>query len=238
MVLRVMRYVSFHPWGSIRADGGRKQESLTRIIDRLWNAGPGKPEIFVAGGGVIWTPVVVRDGNIKFPDKYNTVGMHGDISGWLASRQPPLSIAKMVERGLTNPLRLDVTEDLGEAQYEWENGHRPSPFVDILWDCRFLVRFDVSKLPADIIGTITGTPSGDRIVIHPQTRWYWPKVMTERMGTWTTLHSVISNEDNNSSSKLLPIKVEQECRDYWQPRDQPVAAEWISIEWIRSLDAI
>ncbi|KAH9079569.1 PP-loop family-domain-containing protein [Lactarius deliciosus] len=41
MVLRILRYISPHPWGSTRAQASRRSERLQHIIERVWDPRPG-----------------------------------------------------------------------------------------------------------------------------------------------------------------------------------------------------
>ncbi|KAJ7172019.1 PP-loop family-domain-containing protein [Mycena filopes] len=113
LVLRLLRYASFHAWGTVRADAHRRQVSLHRIVDSLWTPNPFTAGLntFVAGGGVMWTPVVVTNKTIKFPGEGAAPKvLPGDIVAWLVSRQPPLNRRQMVERQMVNPLRVDFTD--------------------------------------------------------------------------------------------------------------------------------
>ncbi|EGN99571.1 hypothetical protein SERLA73DRAFT_106177, partial [Serpula lacrymans var. lacrymans S7.3] len=89
MVLRIMRYVSFHPWGSIRADGNRRRSSIERIINVIWSRQPSntRPASFTAGGGVLWSPTILApDGRLKkIGNRTQTYLMKpGDRFAWLA----------------------------------------------------------------------------------------------------------------------------------------------------------
>lgn len=233
LVLRVMRYASFHPWGSVRADGNRRRTSLDQIKDKLWNPDPFAAGIkmFVAGGGILWTPVVVRNNNIKTPDRIRQNGIRaGENFAWLASRQPPLNRERMKEIGIENPLQRDITGALAEGIAKGDE------ILEILWDCRFVVRFNFSRIPRDIVAAITSPSEDEKIVIHPQTRWYWPRVVRERGEVSQLLHSEV--EDTTSKSLLDGHQEEEDHTIYWKPREKGLSADWIDVRWIRSLGSL
>ena len=210
---------------------------MDQIINNIW--GPdfraAKIKMFVAGGGVLWTPVTLKGNRIKTPDRVFATGVGKDeIFGWLASRQPPLHRDTMQARGIVNPLRIDVTERLARALKDWKD--EASPVVHVLWDCRFLVRFDIGKIPADLARRLTHNQG--KIMIYPSTRWYWPKVVEEGETT-TVLHSKIGGNDLKS---LFQVTTKDSGTDdpdiYWLPNEAEVSSEWIDTKWIRSLAAI
>jgi hypothetical protein len=238
MILRVLRYISFHPWGSLSADANRRRKSLDQIINNVWRPdfSATKIRMFVAGGGVLWTPVAMKGNRIKTPDKVFASGIRKDETfGWLASRQPPLRRETMQARGIANPLRIDITQRLAKALKDWQDG--ASPIVQVLWDCRFLVRFNVGKIPTDLAGRLAH--SEGEITICPSTRWYWPKVVEEQGEMTTVLHSKIGGNDPRSLFQVTTKDSDtSDSATYWLPKEREVSSEWINTEWIRSLAAI
>jgi tRNA(Ile)-lysidine synthase len=238
LVLRVMRYVSFYPWGSIRADGNRRKKMREQILDRLWSSNPFKngKGLFVAGGGVLWTPVLVKGTKIKTPERVAKVGAErGEVVAWLASRQPPMHKSKMAELEIINPLRIDLTEMLKhtlEDMSDISNASTP----EILYDCRFLVRFDIAKIPLWIYNDLRNPENPVRISIVPNTRWYWPEIILEKEDESQVLHS-----DIGPYEQLHPFLRRFDSRvynRYWRRQDKPVASDWIHVEWVRPLSAI
>ncbi|KAH9005313.1 PP-loop family-domain-containing protein [Lactarius hatsudake] len=87
MVLRILRYISPHPWGSTRAQANRRTERLQHIIERVWDPDPvsGARAGFGAGANVLWTPFrISQDGKLKHRQPRS-----GERFGWLASRALP-----------------------------------------------------------------------------------------------------------------------------------------------------
>ncbi len=87
VVLRILRYVSPHPWGSLRSTNMRRMRSLEHILSKL-NSDPYVTQNFVAGSGVKWSSVIFdRDGVKALPKMSKRES--GQLVGWIASRQPP-----------------------------------------------------------------------------------------------------------------------------------------------------
>jgi len=175
-------------------------------------------KIFVGGGGVLWTPVVAgTHGRIKTPDLMRKYSVKPEERcGWLASRQPPLSEEK---RGsVHNPLLLDLTDRLRSCKGKKN--------LEILYDCRFLLRFHMDKMPDDIVKSVTGPGRDDKILVQPQSRWYRPKVVWQRPGKEDEVLGIVADDDGHQD-------------EYWSLRSvKETPQTWIDIEWIRSLDAM
>jgi tRNA(Ile)-lysidine synthase len=239
MVLRLMRSVSFHPWGSLRADGDRRQKRVNQITEKIWVPNPfaHKIRMFVAGGGVLWTPVAVKDGRIRTPDRIFTGGFAEDSRlAWLASRQPPLRRSKLEAMGQPNPLEVNITPTLVQALKAWKNG--ASSTFEILYDCRFIVTFNMEKMPEKLANRIMIPETKEKYMIYPNSRWYWPQVVREWFSLKTILHSKI---EETTTSLFLPntqTEVKEDYKAFWKPREEPVSSKWIDIKWIRPLDAI
>jgi tRNA(Ile)-lysidine synthase len=227
MVLSILRYVSHHPWGSIRAEANRRRTSIQQIIQKIWDthSSPLSHRKFVAGGGVLWTPVHVSIyGRLKTLDGTQKFAFGpGKSLAWLASRQPPLRKDKTLNMGIVDPLHLDLTDMLPDKMAD---PHKASVF-SILYDCRFLLRFDLSSMPMTIVKSITGSQREGQIIVRPHSKWYWPTVIWRRAG----------EED-----AILGTDSDTQCERDWRPKEvgqiERNASQWIQLEWIRSLKAI
>ncbi|KAF8637396.1 hypothetical protein AX17_002891 [Amanita inopinata Kibby_2008] len=238
--LRIMRYVSFHPWGSIRADGNRRRAIYKQIIDKLWVPDPFAAHIkmFVAGAGVLWIPVLVRGSHIKTPDRLASSGMEpGEVIGWLATRQPPLHKRRMDTLEMYNPLRIDVTDALRQ-RLNSQSVDSADSTLEVMYDCRFVVRFDLAKMPRNLATEIMEPLKQTEVNIIPHTRWYWPQVVHLKSDEQNVLHSDIAT----GNREIFPfVKADEEPDDhelYWKRRDKPVVSDWIHVKWIRPLTAI
>jgi len=187
--------------------------------------------MFVAGGGVLWTPVLVKGTKIKTPDRFARRGSTaGEAVAWLASRQPPIKLTEIDEKNLFNPVRIDVTEALNQKLEDMSSGSS-SPTVDLLYDCRFLVRFDVTKMPSWVISELQNQA---RISIWPQTRWFWPKVVLGDESL--VLHSDVA--EHGEFFAFLQISGSDGGNKYWKRAERVVASDWIHVEWVRPLSRI
>jgi tRNA(Ile)-lysidine synthase len=235
MIVRIMRYVSFQPWGSVRADGNRRVSSIQRIVDTVWAPDPQAANIrhFVAGGGVLWSPVIIHS-NPSGIDKIlipidNISGIKlgaGDRFGWLASRQPPFHKNTRAMGDAPDPLTLDLTDKICQRRKELKEGTQTDQTagrtLEILYDCRFLLRLDLAKMPLAIATSLAVGRS--KIVVKSRTRWYWPHIMWERTLGRSVNLAVTQDE------------VEWQGGGFAKP-PKGNNSDWITMDWIRTLDA-
>ncbi|KAF5381012.1 hypothetical protein D9615_004139 [Tricholomella constricta] len=237
LVLRIMRYASYHPWGSMRADAGRRKGSISQVVDQLWKPFHTKSILrpFTAGGGVLWTPVVVRGNSIKFPKSTAFAGIREDETvGWLVSRQPPMNRLRQQERGLPNRLEINATNPITEGWHRWKSGG--APVASVLYDCRFLVQFNLEKMPREIASRLLDPDSQEKMMVYSKTRWYWPSVALEGNGNLEVFHDKISEKATNPF--LGDADARAETRLYPHGQSESLDSGWISIEWIRPLTAL
>nr|GAT44031.1 predicted protein [Mycena chlorophos] len=235
-VLRIMRYVSFFAWGTVRADANRRRSSLQRIISALFTDDPFQSGAFVAGGGVVWTPVVVTNNRIRFGIRNHAPPPRdGDIYGWLASRQVPFMEARLRQLNMPNVLKIDITERMRQRLVVRDTV--PKQTLEVLWDCRFLLKIDIDRVPDDLARKVL--MHGAQLWIYPHSRWFWPKVVhLNARGDYAsgvTLHSTLSVPENGL------VRLDRDVMEKWPQaynRDvEEVTTDWVQTEWIRSLSA-
>ncbi|EKM82493.1 hypothetical protein AGABI1DRAFT_68155 [Agaricus bisporus var. burnettii JB137-S8] len=257
MILRILRYISFHPWGSVRSQARRSRHSLDHIIENVWNPSPFTSRgirPIVAGGGVLWRPVLVDP--LKATANFLGRGGRG-ILGWMAVRQPPYNPEKMAAYGLEDSLNVDITGTLREALKAWDQGRGSGPqTIQILWDCRFLLDFDLASIPQHLIHDLFQTPpssSSPKIAIRWWTKYYYPKVVlvprngkvawSEKEDREVVLHSdvkiglnpVLVQSRPRMSTPYLN-KVRNEGGEGLKGNTPIVVSEWVTTRWIRILD--
>jgi len=164
MVIQILRFVSPHPWGSRTAEVFRKSVGLDRIVASLFgnpSQATSKRFAFSAGSHVLWTPVYVRpDGQLKHEKP--VLGADGWTEAWLASRLPPYRSANCVS-GLEidiTPLILDKKSSTGP--------------VEVLYDNRFVLSFDPSAIPDEVLEQLRAPSAGRRLVIAPTKKYFLP----------------------------------------------------------------
>lgn len=210
-VLRVMRYVSFHPWGSLRADGNRRKSSVQRIIDTLWQSDGAPP--FTAGGGVLWQPVIF---SAKRRLRVGTQCLRrqlqpGERFAWMASRLPAVPYHMLDTAKLSSKLDVDITERLAIAISRGDDS------LEVLFDCRFLVRFDLSQIPETLVGALQKyQETGVNVRIKPHTKYYWPKVVLQKPSYPDTTYATLMDNGQIDTFGYSP---------------------WVTTEYIRLLDA-
>lgn len=182
-------------------------------------------------------PVVIKPGNhfkIVRPrfDEQATAQAEATNAGWLAFRQNPYPAWKMKQWGIYNSLEKDITERLRSALA------CDAKTVDILYDCRFLVRFNLLEMPEDSVESILDKYI--RVLLRPNTRWYWPKVVFVKRAAEMTVHSQVSVNLQNALSVHAAPDEEEPDRNHWKPGpdEQEVSVPWISIEWVRPMTSI
>ncbi|EIN07074.1 adenine nucleotide alpha hydrolases-like protein, partial [Punctularia strigosozonata HHB-11173 SS5] len=155
LLMRIIRYVSARPWGSVKSEAGRSSSSITGIINGLLATDPfpytpspsrmkrrllDSRKRFSGGSDVLWEPVAINArGGIRYSSgsKFG----EGERPGWLAMRLKPM---------LGNDaLTIDITKPVQDAL-----GIQPGPSsarskeeVHILWDNRFLLSFRLPPRP-------------------------------------------------------------------------------------------
>lgn len=197
VLYRILRYVSPAPWGSNVAEGRRRSEGIARLADRLWNTPAAAAQAqaerhpFASVGKVLWNPIRIgSDGRLRYetPQPYERYG-------WIASRAPPSTREP-------NPTVMDVTDRVAAALAARAHPHvddahdaHASDALEVLYDNRFLLTFRLGAAPAALLPSLA---AGDaRIVVEPQSRWFWPRVVLRQTHPEpgdTTLASVPAQE--------------------------------------------
>jgi len=208
MVLRILRYISPRPWGTIRAQAGRRSESLHRIVQRVWDPDPASESRtrFEAGGNVLWTPVrICPDGRLKYERP-----RQGERFGWLASRASPA-------RHSRTSSNLDISAELLSSH--------PKRRAEVLCDNRFLITFRLEDIPpGDPIMASVIEGSG-KVMLLLGGRWLWPQVVWRHKGEDVVVACISAPELDwyqpapgvrKHYSTSPPSETVQEARFPWQ----------------------
>ena len=161
IVLRLLRYISPHPWGSTRAQAGRRRKRIQRIVQRVWDPDPAsKTRVrFEAGGNVLWTPLrICQDGRLKHERP-----KPGERFGWLASRAPSPRLC-----------RQDSDRDISTKLLP------PERHAEVLHDNRFLITFRLEAIPPGDPVMASVIEGSGRVMLVLGGRWLWPQVVWRR----------------------------------------------------------
>ncbi|KAG6837256.1 hypothetical protein H0H93_012261 [Arthromyces matolae] len=232
LVYRVLRYVSPYPWGSLNADAGRRRDSISQIIAALWAPVKTNSRIpsFTAGGNVLWKPAIFRGSAIKLPPHLIAKDLlQDDMVGWLATRLPPPKPENFKAGGFPHTLEVDITKSIVDAYRNWRDGG-PST-ASVLYDARFSVTFDFDKAAPGLFTDMLQDHSKNRLLLLPNTGWFWPRVVFESRGFQETLHEAIYEE---SSTSVIPIP----RRKLRSSELKLIDSGWITTRWVRPLSAI
>ena len=170
VILRILRFVSPNPWGSPRAEGGRRRHSLARIASYIWGTrslplGSRAPTSFAAGSQVLWTPVIVLPNDTIRPRDQQSPP-DGKL-GWIATRQPPTRKSRRsAASSLRSPCLVDITHVFAEPH-----------ITEVMFDCRFTLRF---RPPFPAVLTFPVNSSSQQILIVSHGRYFLPRILLRR----------------------------------------------------------
>ena len=214
LIRRCLRYLSHAPWGSLAAEGSGERASYQRIIRRLWRTDPAvSRHSFAMGAGVQAHPVAVRlelGGVRERPVNPN----QNEAEGWVFAREVPYYHATAGQRPGTfvSPER-DVTTALLDALRAGKEKY------EIMYDHRWRIAFDLRQMPGSVRDQ---TSLGWRILVDMEGKWALPKVSLSRGKEERGLLRFVWHHTWWNRRHMI----ETEC------------ADWITIKFIRSLDAL
>jgi tRNA(Ile)-lysidine synthase len=222
MIIRILRYVSFHPWGSVGGEARRSNTSLSRIVRSVWCPHPWEAGIgcFTAGAGVLWQPVAIKHpgSHVVLSDQVKREGglKEGDRLGWLATRMPPPRMSTQWSQ-----LHRNITRFLSEGRAN------QTKMVEILYDCRFLIQCNIAEMPQEVSKSLEDGEPDTKIVVIPDTKWFWPKVQWCRDGK-EPIDLAFLQSDEKEPTDLAFLRT--------HTNDKPES--WIKVDFIRTLDAL
>ncbi|KIM48808.1 hypothetical protein M413DRAFT_86579 [Hebeloma cylindrosporum] len=155
LLYRVARFVSPEPWGSPRAELGRRKSSMNRLMAAVWNMAAIRTKAscsITVGSGIWWR--LVAFGKNQLRTSVDNFGVK-DL-GWVALRQP--TAKSDPGREVFRPLKHNVTQQLLQMRQEWLSNQKADTF-EILFDRRFLISFRVDKIPKQILEMLSSNSS-------------------------------------------------------------------------------
>jgi tRNA(Ile)-lysidine synthase len=219
LVLRMLRYVSYEPWGSPRSEVGRRQKSLDRLLRTLWDdksLRTRKSISFTVGSGVWWKPALVTKSQL-LRTVVNTYPIN-DLT-WYAARHPSINSPTAPP---TDPLRIVMTDKLRSGRVAWEANEGPKA-LELLWDRRFLICFRLDKMPPELFGELK-TNGG--VVIKPRSPWFLPEINFKQNKEYTVIHTEIKRDQFTWE------------REWGTKHYKDTVSDWITIEYIRPISSV
>jgi tRNA(Ile)-lysidine synthase len=219
LVLRILRYVSYEPWGSIRSEAGRRQKSVIRLLKVLWDAQALRTRSnisFTVGSGVWWKPAFVTKNHLlrtvvkKLPFE--------DLM-WFASRHPSIHSPQAPP---SDELRILMTDKLREGRVAWEAGKGPDT-LEVLFDRRFLIRFHLDKMPE---GLFKELQERGGVVIDKRSPWHLPEVSFKHSKVYSVIHTLIQRERFTWE------------REWGTKTYIDTDSDWVTINYIRPISSL
>ncbi|KAJ3507505.1 hypothetical protein NLJ89_g6272 [Agrocybe chaxingu] len=219
LLYRIARYVSPEPWGNPRAELGRREASMERLIKQLFAFKHLKAKnniSIVVGSGVWWKLVSLAKNQLRTAIKELPL----TSMAWIAVRQP--RTADREDRP-HNPLRVDLSDRLKEAIPRLGHQKPPHTVLEVMYDCRFLMCFRIDKIPEDIVETLN---NGGKLIVKPRTAFLLPQILLVHRKKDKVVHSDIIKKPY-----FFP-------RDMGWKKDRTVTSDWITVEYFRPSTAI
>jgi tRNA(Ile)-lysidine synthase len=219
LVLRILRYVSYEPWGSIRSEVKRRQKSVNRLVKVLWDRQGlrfRKNISFSVGSGVWWKPAFVTKGHVL---KTVVKELPFQSIMWFAHRHPSVNSPTAP---VSDELRIVMTYQLREGRMAWEAKEGPDK-LEVLFDRRFLIKFRLDKMPEDLFEALK-TNGG--VVIKKRSPWHLPEVDFKQNKVYTVIHTLIQRE------KFTWV------REWGTKTYIDTESDWITIQYIRPISSI
>ena len=168
-------------------------------------------QTFTAGAGVVAAPVCVlpgKDANVAIRMR---PAKKDELQGWILMREPHYHVqgGQAGTRGV-----VDVTDQVMEALQTREK-------TTVLYDHRFTVTFTLDLLPPTVEEELVKRAA--RVLIGPDTKWMLPKItLVGKKTTQRCIGKYLWHIHGWNDTCKRPVKFQR----------------WISIDFVRSLDAI
>ena len=164
------------------------------------------PSAFAMGSQVLWKPVIRPSKPMRGQEKKKS------LLGWMACRQPPDSI------GLESTKDRDIASLVLDASREWKSSMSRKT-LEILWDCRFLVKINLEKMPEWAVSTLA---EGGKLWIRCDEAWFHPHIVLHAGEQETVLFDALQVAGDPKADKKKKVK----------------AVEWIDVKFIRTLPSV
>jgi len=206
LVRRILRFVSPRPWGSPAAESKGDHTSFNLAVKTLYHS-HSLGQSFTCGSGVLWVPVSVRgNGRIR-----RGLPLPGTVPAWLAQREPPWDPKRLEKIGGDNPLVIDVTH----LFLNRDSAESPTT-VCTLYDCRFLITFDLDKVPQELLEVLRSPDGNAQLLLEPDAKFFLPTLTLRIPGRPDRTIAKLSGTERKDRSELVPEWVEFTTARIWQ----------------------
>uniref|UniRef100_A0A8H8CNN8 tRNA(Ile)-lysidine synthetase n=1 Tax=Psilocybe cubensis TaxID=181762 RepID=A0A8H8CNN8_PSICU len=218
LLYRIVRYVSPEPWGSPKAELGRRKVGMLRLWEHLssykQHLSRNNSSICV-GSGVWWRLVTTVNGRLRSEVR----NVDPSNLAWIALRQPPSRSIRV-----PNYARFDITRTVLDTRNTWLTQSK-SPLSEMVFDNRFLLQFSVDKMPTSLVKLLE---QGALLVVEPRGIWRIPEVK---------LHNVngLARKLVHTEVKHGPFSVDLELGSETYIK---LDSGWITMEYFRPISAI
>ena len=111
-----------------------------------------------------------------------------------------------------------------------------NPTLEYLYDCRFLITFDLTRLPSEIVRILRQPEEGEGLWLTPYAKWIWPRLVWRRPGQKDVeLHAKITMKTPSPPfDDQLNLLSKPEVK--WRAI-QMTEAPWVKAEFVRALSS-
>jgi tRNA(Ile)-lysidine synthase len=224
VLYQIIRYVSPHPWGSLKSEARRRRRNLQELYQNIFVPNPllNANFKFTSGGEVMWRAVYKQGSAIRMPEHRHEVRKGRREEGWLVTRRPPQlghSSWGAMYKDVTAKLRRAIESDASE--------------FSLLWDCRYLIRFSVENMDPSHRHDLQLGNIQMRIIPSPS--FFSPMVQEQRMpdGLPSIIHGQVLGLDPHY--ELINARSSLKGWSHYLSGDFRKRVPWISIRWIRPM---
>lgn len=216
LLYRIVRYVSPEPWGSPKAELGRRKASMARLWEHLSSFEQHRSRnssSICVGSGVWWRLVTTVNGRLRSEvRKADPTNL-----AWIALRQPQSRLHKVPD-----VCRFEITRTILEARNAWLTQNKSS-LLEMVFDNRFLLQFSLDKIPTSLVESLE---RDERIVVEPRGIWLIPQVKCFSVKGLNVIHTDV---------KHGPFSVDLQLGS---EHYHNIKSDWITMEYFRPLSAI
>lgn len=215
LVSRLLRYVSSHPWGSTRAQAKGSRTTYSTAVAKMTEVDLPR-RTFAAGAAVMFVPGAVgRDGSFRQSEP-----PVASRRAWRAQKAPPYSRVRLHTDKISGNMIVDITPRL----LRWQEGE---PYPTVLYDNRFLIKFDMSRVPRSVLALLQRKPDAQIRIT------YCLPEQSPRISLQVGSHEEIVADYRRDVVQTPKIKGQRSGAKSQTPRQS-----WVHMSLVRSIQAV